>query len=208
VSPPARAIPDPTARGARDRLGGTDGNERLTAATAAVLTALLIAEGITILFLRPLLGAHMFIGLLLVGPVALKLGSTGYRFARYYTGSRRYRAKGPPLLPLRLLAPVLVASTVLVFGTGIALLLLGHRSGLLLEAHKVAFIVWGACFGVHFLAYLPRAWRSLRATASRAPGVPGAMLRSGLVTASIAGGVVLALALLSLIEAWHGGTGG
>ncbi len=42
-----------------------------------------------------LLVAHMFIGLVLIPPVLLKLGSTGYRFARYYTGAPAYRAKGP-----------------------------------------------------------------------------------------------------------------
>ena len=52
----------------------------------------------------------MFVGLLLIPPVVLKLASTGYRFVRYYAGARAYREKGPPPLPLRLLAPVLVAS--------------------------------------------------------------------------------------------------
>ena len=39
----------------------------------------------------------------------------------------------------------------LVFGSGVALLLIGHRSDIVLELHKVAFIVWGACFAAHFL---------------------------------------------------------
>ena len=63
--------------------------------------------------------AAVDIGMVLIPPVALKLGSTGYRFARYYLGSPVYRAKGPPLLPLRLLAPVLVLTTLLVFATGV-----------------------------------------------------------------------------------------
>ena len=46
--------------------------------------------------MRGLLGPHMFIGLVLIGPVALKLASTGYRFVRYYTGAPVYVAKGPP----------------------------------------------------------------------------------------------------------------
>ena len=80
----------------RDRLGGTEGNEILTSATAAVLTVLLLAEGITILRMGGLVSVHMFIGLVLIPPVLLKLGSTGYRFVRYYTGARAYREKGPP----------------------------------------------------------------------------------------------------------------
>ena len=189
----------------RDRLGGTEGNEILTSATAVVLVALLIAEGVTIVWLGDLLTEHMFIGIVLIPPVLLKLGSTGYRFARYYTGARRYREKGPPLLPLRLLAPVLVATTLLVFVTGVALLIIGHRSDLVLQLHKVGFIVWGMCFAVHSLSHLPRTWRSLSATwsASRHERAPGSLLRGALVSASIGGGLALALALLSLIESWH-----
>ena len=121
--------------------------------------------------MRGLLGPHMFIGLVLIPPVALKLASTGYRFVRYYTGAPVYVAKGPPQLALRALAPLLVATTVMIFVTGVWLLLLGHHSDLVLMLHKVAFIVWSGVFGVHFLAYLPRAGRSLRAawaTARRA----------------------------------------
>jgi hypothetical protein len=189
---------------------GTRGNELLTSATGAVLTALLVAEGVTILWLDGLRAEHMFIGLVLIPPVLLKLASTGYRFARYYAGAPRYRAKGPPLLPLRLLAPLLVAATVLVFATGVALLLVGHRSDTLLELHKVGFIGWGACFAVHFLWYLPRAWTTLAAhwTASREERAAGSLLRGALVSASLGGGVALALALLSLIEGWHGRHGG
>jgi hypothetical protein len=95
-----------------ERLGGTEGNEILTSAAAVVLTLLLIAEGVTIVLIGDLLSAHMFIGMALIPPVLLKLGSTGYRFARYYTGARIYREKAPPALVLRLLAPVLVITTI------------------------------------------------------------------------------------------------
>ena len=70
--------------------------------------------------------------MVLIPPVALKLGSTGYRFARYYLGSPVYRAKGPPLLPLRLLAPVLVLTTLLVFATGV-LEMTASRAGSILS---------------------------------------------------------------------------
>lgn len=180
----------------------TEGNALLTSATAAVLTLLLIAEGITILWMQGLRTEHMFIGLVLIPPVLLKLGSTGYRFARYYLGAPDYRAKGPPVLALRVLAPVLVAATILVFASGVALLVLEHRSDALLELHKVAFIVWGAVFGVHFLWHLPRVWRAF--AASRPARPPGGLVRGLLVSASLGGGITLAVALLSLIEAWRG----
>ena len=183
----------------RSRLGGIDGNESLTAAAAAVLTVLLAVEGVTILALGQLLRVHMFVGLLLIGPVALKLASTGYRFVRYYVRTPLYREKGAPVLPLRVLAPVLVVATVGVFVTGVALLLVGHKSDTLLLLHKVSFIVWGACFAVHFLWHLPRAWRVLR-TGQR---IPGSAARGTAVLGALAGGLVLALAALSFIGAWQ-----
>ncbi|MGB7588271.1 MAG: hypothetical protein WBM00_06140 [Solirubrobacterales bacterium] len=189
----------------RARTGGAAGNEILTAATAAVLTCLLLAEGLTILRLGSLRSAHMFIGMMLIPPVLLKLGSTGYRFLRYYTRSPAYQEKGPPLLPLRLMAPVLVASTVGVFATGVTLLVLGHRSSTVLLLHKASFIVWGAVFGIHFLAYLPRVLRSLSAdwSGARRHTVRGAGLRAMLLTSALGGGLALAIALLPAISGWH-----
>ncbi|HET9591764.1 MAG TPA: hypothetical protein VFP17_02505, partial [Solirubrobacterales bacterium] len=124
--------------------GGVAGNEILTSSVAAVLTVLLVVEGVTILQLGPLLVPHMVVGLMLIPLVGLKLGATGYRFLRYYTHAPAYREKGPPLLPLRLLAPVLVAATVGVFATGVALLIDGRKSDTLLFLHQASFVVWGA----------------------------------------------------------------
>ena len=200
----AGAVRTPLSAG-MDRFGGTEGNEILTSATAVVLTGLLAAEGFTIVRMRGLVSAHMFIGMVLIPPVLLKLASTGYRFVRYYTGSRAYRAIGPPLLPLRLLAPVLVATTLGIFVTGVLLLLAGHKSDTLLLIHKVSFIVWGVVFAVHFLAYTPRVVHSLRAdwAAARREAVPGAGLRGLLVAAALGGGAALGLSLLPAMEAWH-----
>jgi hypothetical protein len=171
---------------------------------------LLLAEGVTILFLGDLRAEHMFIGLVLIGPVLLKLASTGYRFVRYYGGARPYREKGPPALPLRVLAPALVFTTVVVFASGVGLLAAGHRSDTLMMLHQAGFVGGSACFGVHFLAHLPRMLRSVAAgwTAARADRTPGSGLRGALVAASLCGGFVLAFALLSRIAAWHGHDGG
>lgn len=188
-------------------LGGAAGNVRLTALAGAVLLVLLAVEGATIPFLGALLSVHIFVGLLLLGPVALKLASTGYRFARYYTGAPVYVAKGPPQLGLRVLAPLLVATTVMIFVTGVWLLILGHHSDQVLMLHKVAFIVWSGAFGVHFLAHLPRVGRSLRAAwgsgSSHRLRTPGRGVTAALVAASLCAGFVLALALLPHIGAWH-----
>ncbi|HEX4717082.1 MAG TPA: hypothetical protein VH300_01030 [Thermoleophilaceae bacterium] len=187
----------------RDGFGGTEGNELLTSTTAVALVGLLVAEGITVVHMRGLVGAHMFIGLVLIPPVLVKLGSTGYRFLRYYGGSRAYREKGPPRLALRVLAPVLVGATIAVLASGVLLLATGHKARTLLEIHKVSFVVWGVVFGVHFLAYVPRVVRSLSNAWSATPRVPGTGLRSTLVVAAGGGGVALAVALLPAIQSWH-----
>ena len=125
---PARPFAAPLRARAR-RLGGPEGNARLTGMTAAMLLVLLAIEGVTILFLRPLLSVHIFVGMLLIPPVALKLGSTGWRFMRYYAGDRAYRASGPPQLLMRMLAPLVVVATAGLFVTGVALIVLGPPRG-------------------------------------------------------------------------------
>src|SRR5581483_6186960 len=81
------------------------GNERLTGLAGALLLA---PEGLTILRIGQMRWLHMFIGMLLFGPIAVKLASTGYRFASYYTERAAYVRKGPPVTFLRLLAIPLV----------------------------------------------------------------------------------------------------
>jgi hypothetical protein len=187
-------------------LGGSEGNEILTSAAAVVLVLLLVAEGITIVHMHGLLSAHMFIGLVLIPPVLLKLGSTGYRMVNYYAGSRAYRLAGPPLLPLRLMAPVLVASTITVLASGVLMLASGHKSNTVLTTHKLSFTIFGVVLAAHFFAYVPRVVRSLRSDwdAARRHAVPGAGARAVLVAAAVGGGAALALALLPTIHAYRG----
>jgi hypothetical protein len=180
--------------------GGTSGNERLTAATGALLLVLLAVIGVTIIQLRQLLWVHLFVGMLLIGPVALKLASTGYRFVRYYTGEARYRLKGPPPWALRAIAPMVVASTLVVLASGVALLFAGPGSrDSLLPIHKVSFIVWGAFTGVHVLAHLPRLGPSLRGDYARSSHLGGDVTgRTGRVL-SLAGALVAGAVLAVLV---------
>src|ERR1700731_994291 len=92
----AQAPPPPQPSPPRQRSGGAEGNERLTAMTGAVLLIALAVEGFTILRIGRPLTLPVFLGMLLLGPVTLKAASVIYRFARYYTGSAPYRHKGPP----------------------------------------------------------------------------------------------------------------
>jgi hypothetical protein len=65
------------------------------ATVGVVLIQLFAVMGITILRIHELLGVHMFVGVVFAGSVALGLGATGYRLARYYTNDPAYRCTGP-----------------------------------------------------------------------------------------------------------------
>ena len=197
--------PDPAEVASREEDHGPEANARLTASTAVVLFVLLAAEGVTILRIRALLTPHVFIGMLLVPPVLLKMGSTIWRFARYYQGDTAYRRKGPPLAILRLIGPVVVVLTLAVFATGIALLL-GPRSwrSQMLLLHKASFIVWLAAMAVHVLGHLldtarlaPRDW--LRRTRRQ---VDGAGARQWAIAASLALGLILAVIVVPRVGPW------
>lgn len=198
------------------RVGG-DGvaaNARLTGGVAAALLVLLAAEGATIPLIGRLLGPHIFIGMLLVAPVALKLGSTGYRFARYYGGAAPYVRKGPPPLALRLLGPPVVLTSVALFATGVALLVAGPPASTLVLAHKVSFIAWFAFMSVHVLGHLLEvpslALPDWRRHGGREAALAGAGLRVSLLLGSLALGAALALATYSAAGPWlaaHGGGG-
>jgi hypothetical protein len=183
----------------RLRNDAADGNQRLTAATAVLLLVLLAAEGVTILFLRPLLSLHVFIGMLLVPPVALKLGTTGWRFLRYYQRRSPYVEKGPPHPLMRfLVAPVLVVSTIGIFASGIAMLAFGRHVGWVVGVHKASFVFWFGAMSIHVLAYTRRLPRMLGS--ERRGG--GAALRFGSLAAALVVGVGLAAATLPLAKPW------
>jgi hypothetical protein len=214
ITPPstpadARSASDaPTpARSLRVRLrGGPDGNEQLTAATGVVLLVLLAVLGLTIARIGQLIWLHMFLGLLLTGPVALKMASTGYRFVLYYGGDPSYRRKGPPESWLRLIAPIIVFTTVGVFVTGVWLLIIGpvHREPVA-EIHKIFFIVWVVFTALHVLGHLPGMPEQLRA--GRTLGTESGQTGRAIVLAGvIVGGIVLALILIPDFASWTSNT--
>jgi hypothetical protein len=169
--------------------GGGDGNEQLTAIAAALLLVLLAAEGATLLRISSLLTVHAFVGMLLIPVVAVKLASAGWRVLRYYLGGEEYVLRGPPQLVLRVLvAPVLVCSTVCLFGSGVALLALDQRHGAVVGLHKASFVVWLGATGVHVLTRRVPLSRALRRR------LPGLALRLG-----VAGASLLAAALLATV---------
>jgi len=167
-----------------------------------VLLVLLAIEGATIPFIRPLLTMHVFVGMLLLGPVALKLASTGYRFIGYYNRRPEYLAKGPPAPLLRLIvAPALVASTLTMFGTGVALIAIGPGRSAVLGLHKASFVVWFGAMTIHVLAYTRRTAREAVAGWGRRR-LGGTGLRIALLACALAIGLAAAFLTLPLAGPW------
>ena len=211
--------------------GGVEGNERLTAMTGAVLLILLAVEGYTILRIGRLLTLHVFLGMLLLGPVTLKAASVIYRFVRYYTGSEPYRRKGPPQPLLRLIGPIIVLLTACVFGSGIMLAVTGPSYGYggpgeWLTIHRLSFIAWLFFTAIHVLTYVWRLPGLLAAeargisleegeTAGQAPAgrharrmmaaLGGRGTRLALLIASLIAGLLIALLTVHLAGNWEGG---
>jgi hypothetical protein len=217
-SPIARVLATATGREGRDDpvlpgTGGPAGNAVLTAWTGLVLLVLGVAELLTLFDIRGLISWHVAIGALLVPMALLKTGSTGWRLVRYYLGHRPYVEAGPPVLLLRLLGPLVVASTVALLGTGILLILLGEassRSELFtlvgfrldwLTLHQAAFAVWAGATGLHLLARIVPALR-LTVARTRTTRVPGAAARAASLAVVVLLSVALALVLVRIDGKW------
>ena len=185
-----------------------EANARLTGLTAGVLLILLAIEGFSLLRVGRHLSLHVFVGMMLVPVVVVKIASTGWRFVRYYRRDPAYRAKGPPPLLLRLLGPVVVVLTVILFASGI-LLLLGpssvHRPMSLL--HKASFILWFGAMTVHVLGHVVETSHLAPADLVRRTRrqVRGADTRLWVVATSLALGAVLGWVTLPAVGHWLGG---
>ena|SRR5438477_2783216 len=133
------------------------GNERLTALASTVLLGLILVELATMPDLSAAVPLHVFVGVAFIGPLTVKLASTGYRFLRYYGGADAFVRRGPPRLALRLLAPALVLMTVLLVATGLALLVVGPADPAPFEGlHNLSFVLWLPLVAVHTLAHVTR----------------------------------------------------
>ena len=149
-------LAQPGSEGRAAANGSATRNRRLTALVGIVLYALLVALVVTILDIRRFLVAHYVVGFLLIPPVFLKLGSTGYRFLRYYSGSEPFRRAGaPPLLLRFMVAPVLVISTAATFATGLELWLFGLQFGSVwISAHTLSAVVMLIAVAAHLIAHM------------------------------------------------------
>ena len=185
-----------------DPARGVVGNERLTALASAVLLGLILVELATMPDLSAAVPLHVFVGVAFIGPLTVKLASTGYRFLRYYGGADAFVRRGPPRLALRLLAPALVLMTVLLVATGLALLVVGPDDPAPFEGlHNLSFVLWLPLVAVHVLAHLARLPRLL-ADDWRGDHANGRWIRLDLTFGAVLFSAVAAVVVLPAADPW------
>ena len=188
----------------QEHLFSVDANRRMTVVAGLLLLPLLVVEMVTVLSVRRMLPVHIAVGLWLLPLVVIKMGSTGYRMALYYLRDHEYFAAGPPAWVPRLLAPVVVLSTIGLFGSGTVLWVLGPAgSDPWLAIHKVAFVFWAASTGLHVLIHLRHTVNDGLTEISPWGSGPGIRRRlvAGAAVVGLVGGVVGA----TMGPAWPGG---
>jgi hypothetical protein len=103
--------------------------------------------------------------------------------------------RGPPHPMLcMLVAPVLIAATLVFFATGVALLVLGQTHGALVGLHKASSLVWLGAGGIHVLAHLPKLPRLLQQR------VAGTAVRVALVACTVLDVAILATTTLPAVD--------
>jgi hypothetical protein len=195
-----------TSEGNVDKQSSVIGNERITALSGAVLLLLIVVELVSAAILHTLMTIHVFAGVLLAGPLIVKLGSTGWRFLRYYTGSPAFVRRGPPHLALRLMAPLLIVTTLVVVGSGIGLVVTGPGSaGLLIPLHGLSVLVWLPLIAIHTFAHILRVPRLVKDDWSKSSGkgkVSGRGSRFGVNLGALLAGLVAAILLFPGAAPW------
>lgn len=168
-------------------------NKRLTAIAGTILFVLIMAMLVITANLDQWRSVHIFVGILLCGPLVVKMCSTGYRFFRYYTKSPEFVKSGPPNILLRLLAPFLVVITIMVFISGVGIVFGGHaHEKLFQKIHTFSVTLWLPLLAVHVYAYIRKAAGLIKYdwTSQSKYRVPGRQGRLGInVAAFILSGV-------------------
>jgi hypothetical protein len=182
---------------------GVEGNSRITGVLGAILFLVLAVEGVTIWDVRSMLSLHVFIGFFVIPIVCVKLATTSYRAFHYYRGTAAFRRKGPPHPVLRVLAPLVIISTVSMLTFGVVTLAVGprHREPWL-TLHQGSFIVWLVATAVHVLGHLIETWHLTRDEVRGTPHVPRRGTRLLVVGFGVAAGLALGIASLKWTGAW------
>ncbi|NNN21741.1 MAG: hypothetical protein HKL80_07055 [Acidimicrobiales bacterium] len=182
---------------------GAEINNKITALNGALLFVLLGLVGLTLPLVHKALWVHIFLGMLIVPPILLKLVTTGYRFFSYYMDRPAYKRRGPPNMILRLLAPFVVALTVIVIASGIALVLVPPRERLsFLFIHRASFVLWFGSMTIHVLGHIVETLKvSMEEWLGKSP-IRGFWFRASLVISSAIIGLLVALWFLPYGNGW------
>lgn len=191
-----------------DHNGAAEANSRLTGIVGLVLLALFLMQIATVLLgVQSLLSWHVAIGLVLVPPVLLKLGSTTWRMLSYYQHRGDYYERGAPPLLLRLLGPVLVLLTLALLGSGVVLLVgPGWAHSAALTVHKTSFYAWLAAITLHVVPHFLQAVNlAARDWVPRAAArIPHRGRRGAALFSCLALGALAALLLAGHVSGyWH-----
>lgn len=194
------------------RWGGPAGNGRLTGWLGVLVLYLVAAQLFTLLDVTKVLAWHVAIGGALL-PIALaKTGVTGWRMINYYRGVPAYREAGAPPLPLRVLGPLVVVSTLALVGTGLTLLALGPTEisrplfTLLgvqvapLTIHQAVFFAFVTFTGLHLLARAVPAWR--RTVGTHGVVVAGAAQRALVIVTVVIAAVISSTLVEHAYRGW------
>jgi len=118
-----------------------------------------------------------------------------------------YVRKGPPRLSLRILAVPLVATTLVLIGSGGGLLVTGPAEpGGLIALHNVSTLIWLPLIVIHAFAYVRRIPREVAPDVRATPEVerPGARLRVGVTIGALTAGAIAAVFVLPTDVPWLG----
>src|SRR5258708_10562818 len=187
--------------------GGITGNRALTSTLGVLLLVLLAVQVLSALgfallsynlpspggplfdVVRPV---HFFVGFLLFPLIGLKLASVGYRVARYYTRNPAYHNAGAPTPLMRLVAPLLVLSAVVLFASGVEMWSFRNQFGVTwITVHDLSAFAFVALLVVHVSYHVRDARRA--AIADARSNADGVLTRRALLAGGAVAGLTLAV---------------
>jgi hypothetical protein len=170
------------------------GNRALTSWAGLLLLPGLAVVALSGLVFRNFWQLHYIAGLSLIPLLLVKLGSTTYRALSYYARRAVYRAAGAPEWAGRLLAPALIASTIVAMATGIWMWSQRSEAQPWAKLHVLSVLAMGACVGLHLLLRTPISLQAVArdGVAALRHNVP--RIRIALVGIALAIGLIVGLA--------------
>ncbi len=105
---------------------------------------------------------------------------------------------------MRMLGPFVIVATLVLFGSGVAMLALGPGQGWVVNVHKASFIAWLVVTGVHVLGHVLHipglVAADFRASRERRSS---SRLRQAAVAGALVAGLVIAIATLQYAAPWQ-----